>query len=223
MQMKRVQATKAALSDGNREVLPRAQGGDMSAFEALVERYRDQVYAFGLRTTDSETDALEIAQESFLSAYLHLDELRNEADFAAWVHWIAASHASLRLRLSRRARAFARPLETSGLEMSTAPAQRPKADWSNDLLEWALSPELRCAIKEVFDRLPQQHREIFLFKDMAGLSYEQVAHLCGESIQAVKSRLHQARLILRKAIDRFYNAEINRRAATRATALVTDS
>jgi len=222
MKMKRVQAAKAALSDANRELLQQAQRGDMSAFEALVERHRDQVYGFGLRTTGSETDALEIAQESFLSAHLHLDECRNEADFAKWVHWIAASHASLRLRLSQRARAFARPLDPLGLEMSSAPAQRPKADWSNDLLERALSPELRCAIKEVFDRLPQQHREIFLFKDMAGLSYEQVAHLCGESIQAVKSRLHQARLILRKAIDRFYSAEVNRSAATKATALVTD-
>ena len=223
MKMKRVQAAKAALSDTNRELLQQAQGGDMSAFEALVERLRDQVYAFGLRTTGSETDALEIGQESFLSAYLHLDEFRNEADFAAWVHWIAASHASLRLRLTRRARAFARPLEASELEMSSALTQRPKADWSNDLLERALSPELHRTVKEVFDRLPPQHREIFLFKDMAGLSYAQIAHLCGESIQVVKSHLHQARLILRKAIDRFYDAEINRRAATRATALVTDS
>lgn len=223
MQMKRIQVARATRSDANGELLPRAQGGDMSAFEALVERHRDQVYGFGLRMTGSETDALEIGQESFLSAYLHLDEFRNEADFAAWVHWIAASHASLRLRVMRRARAFATPLEASQLDMGSAPAQRPKADWSNDLLERALSPELHRAIKEVFDRLPQQHREIFLFKDMAGLSYEQVAHLCGESIQAVKNRLHQARLILRKAIDRFYCAEVNRSATRKVTALATDS
>ena len=159
--------------------------------------------------TGSETDALEIAQESFLSAYLHLSEFRVVADFAEWVHWIAASDASLRLQILRKA-PEAPSVEASNLDAASPVPQDPAADWSNDLLERALSPELQCAIGEAFDHLPQRQREVFLFKDVSGLSYEQIAHICGESIPSVKVRLHQARLSLRDAIDHVHHAEVNR-------------
>src|SRR5215471_14503474 len=84
--------------DADRELLTQAQAGDLSAFEALVERHRDKVYGVALRMTRSEADAAEIAQETFLSAFQHLNEFRGEAAFGSWVHRIAANHALMRLR-----------------------------------------------------------------------------------------------------------------------------
>src|SRR5262249_59968220 len=73
----------------------------MSAFERLVERNRDDLYSFALWMTRSETEATQIAQESFLSACQHLSHFRNEAEFRAWAHWIAAKHISIRRRPRR--------------------------------------------------------------------------------------------------------------------------
>ena len=114
----------------DRELISKAQQGHRLAFEALVERHRDQVYSFGLRLTRSETIAAEIAQESFLSAYLHLNEFQNEAEFASWVHWIAASHASLRLRAVRRGHNAEEQLKFSQSNSPGTCAHHPRIDWS---------------------------------------------------------------------------------------------
>src|SRR5215831_5383649 len=86
---------------GDRRLLEQAQAGDMSAFEALVERHRDKVYGLALRMTRSDADAGEITQDTFLSAYQHLSEFRGEAAFGSWVHRIAANNALMRLRRQR--------------------------------------------------------------------------------------------------------------------------
>src|SRR5215468_1162903 len=92
--------TQTSVED-DRELLARAQGGDMSAFEALVGRHEEKVYGLALRMTRSEADAAEIAQDTFLSAYQHLSEFRGEAAFGSWVHRIAANNALMRLRRQR--------------------------------------------------------------------------------------------------------------------------
>jgi len=189
-----------------RELISPARQGDMIAFEALVERHRDSVYAFALRLTRSEADASEIVQESFLSAYLHLDGFRDEAEFAAWVHWIAASHTSLRMRVMRRAQASKEQLDAPKFRAGGALAKHVGTDWTKEIDERPFSAELCHAIEDATNRLPHAHRDVFLFKDVAGLSYEQIAQICGESIPAIKRRLHLARLSLREAIDKFYRA-----------------
>jgi len=196
----------------DRELILKAQQGHTFAFEALAERHRDQVYSFGLRLTRSETCAAEIAQESFLSAYLHLNEFQNEAEFAAWVYWIAASHASLRLWAVRTGNNAEEQLEASQSKAPGTSAPHPKIDWSDGTDERSLAAEVRRAVLDATDRLPERDREVFLFKDLAGLSYQQIASICGESIPAIKCRLHSARLGLRKAIDHFYSAAVNRSA-----------
>src|SRR5215471_13656142 len=148
-----------------------AISSDMSAFERLVERNRDDLYSFALQMTRSETEAAEIAQESFLSAYLHLSHFRNEAEFRTWVHWVAAKHISIRRPLLPRSPAAKSPLKAP--EFRAALAHGSGADWRRSADEQPLSAELRRAIEDATDRLPQGHREAFLLKDVAGLSYEQ--------------------------------------------------
>jgi RNA polymerase sigma-70 factor (ECF subfamily) len=188
-----------------RSLLSQAKDGDMFAFEALVERHRDELYSFGYWMTRSETDAAEIAQVCFLSAHLHLKDFRTEAGLGAWVYWIAAGHASIRQRLHHSAQAAEQELKSPRFHASGVLAQRPRAEWSGDADERALNAALRRAIEDATEGLPQTHREVFLLKDLAGLSYEQVANITGESIRAVKDYLHQARLSLRETIDRFHS------------------
>jgi RNA polymerase sigma-70 factor (ECF subfamily) len=191
--------------DVDRELLAQAQAGDLSAFESLVEKHRDKVYGVALRMTRSEADAAEITQETFLSAFQHLPEFRGEAAFGSWVHRIAANHALMRLRHQNVVQAAEEELTGPEFNERGSWVEYPSNDWSRRADEKALDAELGTAIQRATDRLPNRYREVFVLKDVEGLSYEQISEITGDSIPAIKSRLHRARLELREAIDRFYN------------------
>ncbi len=185
------------------ELLWEAQGGDMSAFEKLVERHRDSVYGLGLQITRSETCAVEIAQKSFLSAYRHLNEFRTDAEFGVWVRRIAAELTTV--ESWGVARAVEDELNSRDLNQPGPPAEYRPTDWRRSVDEEPLNAELRDAMQRATDQLPQNQREVLLFKDSASLPYEQIAEITGQSIPALKHRLHHARLRLHQAIDGFYS------------------
>lgn len=185
-------------------LLERAQAGEVAAFEALVERHQDRVYALALRMLNSEADAAEVTQESFLAAYRNLKEFRGDAQFGSWVHRIAANFALMRLRKRRTS------AETPESALEAEPAFNERgslldsvADW-RDAEEDMLDAELRTAIQSAAASLPDDYRQVFVLRDLEGLSYEEIAELVGDTVPAVRSRLHRARLALRTAIDHFY-------------------
>jgi RNA polymerase sigma-70 factor (ECF subfamily) len=185
-------------------LLQRAQGGDLSAFESLVERHRDRVYALALRMTRSEADAAEITQDTFLSAYQHLSGFRGDAAFGSWVHRIAANNALMRLRHHKVVQAAEQELQGPEFSERGTLLDAPAPQWGKPADERALEAELGEAIRRATDALPEGYREVFLLKDVEGLSYEQIAEATGDSVPAIKSRLHRARLALRESIDLFY-------------------
>jgi RNA polymerase sigma-70 factor (ECF subfamily) len=196
--------TQTTSVQDDRELLARAQAGDMSAFESLVSRHEEKVYGLALRMTRSEADAAEITQDTFLSAYQHLAEFRGESAFGSWVHRIAANNALMRLRRQKVLDIVSD--EVAGPEFTDrgSLAEGPDSDWSKRADDKVLDDELGRAIQVATDALPEGYREVFLLKDVEGLSYEEISEMVGISIPAVKSRLHRARLALREAIDAFY-------------------
>jgi RNA polymerase sigma-70 factor (ECF subfamily) len=185
-------------------LLARAQAGDISAFEELVGRHEDKVYGLALRMTRSEADAAEITQDTFLSAYQHLAEFRGEAAFGSWVHRIAANNALMRLRRQRTLEVVNEDLAAPEFTERGSLAEAPETDWSRRADDRILDEELGRAIRQATDGLPEGYREVFLLKDVEGMSYEEISEMLGISVPAVKSRLHRARLALREAIDSFY-------------------
>ena len=190
--------------EDDRTLLTRAQGGDISAFEELVARHEEKVYGLALRMTRSEADAAEITQDTFLSAYQHLAEFRGEAAFGSWVHRIAANNALMRLRRQRVLDVVNEDLAGPEFTERGSLAESPETDWTRRADDKILDEELGRAIQEATDALPEGYREVFLLKDVEGLSYEEISEMVGISVPAVKSRLHRARLALREAIDAFY-------------------
>ena len=195
--------TQTSVED-DRELLARAQAGDMSAFEALVGKHEEKVYGLALRMTRSEADAAEIAQDTFLSAYQHLSEFRGEAAFGSWVHRIAANNALMRLRRQKVVDIVSDDLASPEFTDRGSLAEAPESDWSKRADDKIIEDEPGRAIQAATDALPEGYREVFLLKDVEGLSYEEISEMVGISVPAVKSRLHRARLALREAIDAFY-------------------
>jgi RNA polymerase sigma-70 factor (ECF subfamily) len=190
------------------ELLGLAQQGDVGAFEGLVERHRDRVYGLALRMLNSSEDAAEVTQESFISAYRNLPKFRGDAQFGSWVYRIAANHALMRLRHRKVVSAVESPIE----ELPDGPTFNERGSLVDQVTPWGgrgaedvvLDAELRHAIEQAAAALADEYREVFVLRDLEGLSYEEIADLTQASVPAIKSRLHRARLSMRAAIDRFY-------------------
>lgn len=184
------------------ELVTRAAAGEPAAFEALVEKYRGRVYGLALRMLNSEDDAAEVLQETFISAYRNLSNFRGEAQFGSWVSRIAANHALMRLRHRKVVGQIEAPLDEPSFNERGSLVDEI-SDFGN-VEEEAINHELRDAIEAAAARLGDDYREVFVLRDLEGMSYEEIAELTGVTVPAVKSRLHRARLSLRSAIDQFY-------------------
>ena len=199
--------TESLIATDDRDLVERARQRDVAAFEQLVARYRSKVYGLAVRMMQDSSDAEEIVQETFLSAWQNLPSFRGESAFGSWLYRICANYCLMRLRRKK--------VETSEAEaQQQLPEPRfdsdgtllaaPSYDWTRGTEEKALDNELRVAIERATDALPAEHRTVFLLKDIEGLSYEEIAEALGTTVPAIKSRLHRARLALREAIDAFY-------------------
>jgi RNA polymerase sigma-70 factor (ECF subfamily) len=191
----------------DRALLDLARKGDVVAFEKLVAQYTSRVYNLALRMTSSAQDAQEITQDTFLSAYQNLGNFRGESAFGSWVHRIAANYALMRLRHKKVVHEAEAQLKGE-MEFSEDGTllTYPTSQWGKRADDQALDSELRGAIQRAVEALPVAYRTVFLLKDVEGLSYEEIAQSTHETVPAVKSRLHRARLNLREAIDQFYAA-----------------
>ncbi|MBS2020938.1 MAG: sigma-70 family RNA polymerase sigma factor [Deltaproteobacteria bacterium] len=191
------------------ELVLRAQQGDATAFAQLVSRHQRQLYRLALRMTQSEADAQEILQETFLNAYQKLPNFRGEAQFSSWLYRIAANSALMRLRRKRRAPDAlpTEPLELTGPKFNNEGyfEEAPHSDWSQRADEKLMSGELGKAIDAAVKTLPDDYRTVFLLKDVDGLSNEEIADALELSVPAVKSRLHRARLALREQLGEFFS------------------
>jgi RNA polymerase sigma-70 factor (ECF subfamily) len=189
--------------DDDSVLLGRARGGDSQAFEQLVERHRNHVFGLASRMLNSTDDAAEVTQEAFLAAYRHLPEFRGDSAFGSWVYRIAANYAFMRLRHRKVANEFEQPLDSPHFN-DRGSLIDSVADWGRNAEGQTLDAELRTAIDQASQTLPEEYRQVFVLRDLEGLPYDEIATLTNTSLAAVKSRLHRARLALREAIDRFY-------------------
>ncbi len=191
------------LADEDNELVAKARSGDVPAFEKLVAKNQDRIYGLASRILNADGEAEEVVQESFLSAWQSLSTFRGDSPFGAWVSRIAANFALMRLRRRRLAQAVeAHPDAPEFNERGSLIDS--VADWTPNAEGRTLDAELRQAIDQATAALPDGYREVFLLRDLEGLSYEEIAQLTGDSVGAIKSRLHRARLSLRAAIDRFF-------------------
>lgn len=166
------------------ECATRARRGDSKAFSELVTRYQDRIYRFLVRLMRSPDDALEITQDTFLRAYEGIASWCPDAPFKAWLFRIARNSAFDRLRRSKLI-AFETldddadlPDPSGGPEALAETAQRYR------LLDAALR------------RLPVDHREILLLREIEELSYDEIAAILHLNAGTVKSRIARARAAL---------------------------
>lgn len=176
------------------ELIKAAQRGDDIAFEELVRQYEKQVYHLALRMCGHQEDALEIAQETFLSAWRGLKFFRGNATFSTWLYRLTTNAAIDYLRRQKRQQA----LEGASLddEESYLEPLDPTPTPHQALEQKELSTQLQEGLMELSD----QHRQVLLLRELQGLSYEEIAEELELDLGTVKSRIARGREKLRKIL-----------------------
>jgi len=184
-------------------LVAQAVAGDAAALEELVQRYEPRVYRFAMRVCRNQGDAREILQDTFVSVIRGLGSFRGDSQFATWLFRIVVN--SCRKLHGRRAAARAREvsLDGAGEEGAERRIDPEPTDWSRYPEVDALSAELRERLEAAIDRLAPGYKGVFLLRDIEGFSTEETAHILKLSPQAIKTRLHRARLSLRKQLSEY--------------------
>ena len=176
-------------------LVERSQAGDRHAFEELVRRHADRLYAVVLRFVADVDEAEEVTQETFLRAWRSIDKFELRSRFFTWLYRIGINEAK------RRAERRPPPGTVSSIE-DTPIEDAP--DWSEVPELRAEQGQLRSVLEDAVRALPIEYRAPLILRDVEGLSTQQAAEVMELRQAAFKSRLHRARLAVRRAIDQYY-------------------
>ena len=178
-----------------RGLIDRCIAGDTSAFEPLVERYRQRVWRLAYQILRDREDAWDCAQEAFVRAFHSLSSFRGQSAFYTWLFRITVNVATDRQR-ARGAQARAFGAERVPEEEWGAPRRIPGGGPD----KVAVQAEQRERIRQALDALPPKARAIIMLSDVEGLSYREIAEVLRCPIGTVMSRLHNARKRLKSAL-----------------------
>lgn len=166
----------------------RARDGDVGAFEQLLDRYQAPMFRLAARMLGDRSDAEDVVQEVFLTAWRRLSEIRADAAFAGWLYR-SATNRCLNVLRSRRPRADA----DFDLREST---------WAQGQPERAVeAAEQIMALTKALQGLTPEQRAAWLLREIHGRSYAEIAHILDTSVAAVRGRIARSRAELAEAMQ----------------------
>ena len=182
-------------------LVARAKAGDDGAFSELVEHYERRIFRLAKHITQSDEDAEDVLQESFLKAYEKLDTFQGNSKFYTWLVRIAVNEALMKLRKRKSDKSVSLDEQLDTGEDTVA---REVAVWDDTPEQRYSQEELKGILDQAVEGLEPIYKVVFQLRDVDELSTEETAEALGISIPAVKSRLLRARLQLREKLTKFF-------------------
>jgi RNA polymerase sigma-70 factor (ECF subfamily) len=178
------------------EVIRLIRSGDTALFEILMRRYNQRLYRVTVTILRNQTEAEDVMQEAYVRAYQHLGQFAGEAKFSTWLTKIAIHEALARVR--------SRCKTTQPNSVSAA-----DVDFMDNLESDVQDPErqtydreLRLVLEQAIATLPHHYRSVFVLRVIEGLDVNETAAALDIGAEAVKTRLHRGRALLRKELER---------------------
>jgi RNA polymerase sigma-70 factor (ECF subfamily) len=180
-----------ALSD--EQVVALVLEGQTALFEVLMRRHNERIYRAARAILRDEREAEDVMQQAYVNAYAHLRQFDRRAQFSTWLTRIAVNEALSRAR--RRGRYQSLDQDVPGAAESPMPTTNEP-----DPERQAFGRELSTLLEAAVDTLPDGNREVFMLRDIEGLSTAETAESLGVSDDVVKTRLSRARAALRRQL-----------------------
>lgn len=177
------------------QLLRAARAGDGRALEALLGRHQAQVYRFGMKMCRDPEDAKDVLQDTLLAMARGVRDFRGASSISTWLYTIARSFCIKKRRRSKFA-----PEEEGSLDTAAATEAKRLADPGERPDDALAGKQVERAVEQAIAGLEPAYREVLLLRDVEGLPAPQVAEILGLTTQAVKSRLHRARLSVRERV-----------------------
>ncbi len=194
----RHESTAVAAIAGDMDLVRRAQGRDAGAFRAIMRAHNQRLYRIARGVVRNDGEAEDVVQEAYVRAFTHLDGFRGDSSLSTWLSRIVINEALGRLRKSRRRAETALPLEQAD-EARIIPFP---LNSSNDDPERTMAQrQILRLVEKATDNLPDIYRAVFVARVIEGLSIEETAEVIGIRPETVKTRLHRARVLVRRELD----------------------
>jgi RNA polymerase sigma-70 factor, ECF subfamily len=189
------------MSDLERSLLRRLRERDERAFRELIEAQRDRIYNITFRMLGNRAEAEDVAQEVFITVFKTIDSFREESKFSTWLYRVTVNHCKNRIKyLARRHDRQKDELDETSGGVNGATVDTPaRATQPDRALEGAQMEQL---LQEAIAKLDDDHRIVVVLRDVEDLSIEEICKITDLPDGTVKSRLHRARLALRKKLQR---------------------
>jgi len=188
---------------GDAALIARLRAGDADAFEELVRTYGGRLLAVAGRFVRNESDAQDITQAAYLSAFRALPQFEGGCQLSTWLHRIVVNTALMKLRTRRR-----KPEESIEVLL---PAFLEDGHHVEQFSDWATPAdallerkETRATVRACIAQLPDNYREVLMLRDIEELPTQEVAQLLNLTPTAVKVRLHRARQALSTLLRKEY-------------------
>ena len=166
----------------------------------IVETYSDAAYSIALRMLHNTADAEDAVQEAFISAYRAFSKFKGQSKVTTWLYRIVVNACLMKIRKDK---SRAKYLMETGYDDVVV------HDWRNDPEKEAVNGELREVVESGLAWLSPDLRAAVVLRDVQGLSSEEAAAALGITVSSIKSRLHRARVLLRKYLEGYLDRPTN--------------
>lgn len=174
------------------------------SFEEIVLKYEKKIFNLILRQISDREEAEDLTQETFVNAYKSFPTFRGDCKIHTWLCQIALNQCKNRFRQRDRRRLVEGPsldAPGGGPEDSARPLEIPDHDQSpQDVL---MRNEVYRYVLRAIESLPDEYRQVIILCDLQHLQYQQIAQITGLSLEAVKTRIHRGRLMLRRKVEAY--------------------
>ena len=189
-------APASTLSDP--EVVARVRDGEIPLFEILMRRHNQRIYRTVRAVLKDEDEVEDVMQQAYVNAYTHLHQFEERAQFSTWLTRIALNEGFKRRRHMQR---FQSPdAVSSDADANRGDTMETFASAQPDPERQAYAVELSRALEDAVDALPETYRTVFVLRDVEGLSTSETGASLGLGDEAVKTRLHRARALIRREV-----------------------
>lgn len=186
------------LNEVEHKLIKKAISGDNKAFETLIMPYEKKVYNIALQMFKNEHDAYDAAQEVLIKIYRNLSKFKFESAFSTWLHRLAMNTCIDEYRKRKR-----HMTHTTSMDQTRNDEDTPVRQFEDQ----SLTPEQKVLQKEVVDEvrdamsdMKAEQKMLIIYRDIQGLTYDEIAAILECNLGTVKSRISRARKALKEII-----------------------
>jgi RNA polymerase sigma-70 factor (ECF subfamily) len=182
------------------QLIERARSRDGAAIRLIIKQQNRRLYRLARSIVRDDSEAEDALQEAYVRAFSNLDSFRGEAQLGTWLARIVINEALACLRRRRPAMDINLIAESPALNAQIIPF--PYANAELDPETTMAQREIRALLERAIDKLPEAFRGVLVARLVEGMSVEETAELFGILPQTVKTRLHRARALLKREMEK---------------------